>query len=530
MLPPVLAEAREDVRGLRQGVAEWARAHGRTAAVVLAIGVLVALHYVDLRDDPPGFFSDEASVAYDAQGIATDLRDSHGALLPVVFQSFGQWRASLFVYAVAAVFRVAGPGVVPARAVASTFALLTAILLGLLVQRLFRARWLALGTFAVVAVTPWLFTNGRLAYEPVTLPAILAGFLLLWQMADHRGHAGLGFAAGLVLGLSVYAALIAWPFVPLLFLALVLADLPRLRWRLLVATGLGVDVAVIPLLFFLASHPGALTARYQVVQAWQPGHPLLENLGRTWRVYASGFSPDYLFGHASWIQGGEYFGVLALALVVGLFALWQVRRERFWRFVFLALLFAPLPAALASDFSHDFRNIQQVPFALTIMALGVHRLAPLLARERLVATGAAALLVLEGGWFVADYYTRVPGRMSDWQTAGFEQAVVASERIAGGGPILLEPDLFSAETYDPQASEIAFAFFAREDVRDYRSVGIAGAHAALAQPNVTMPGAVVIALQRRTVPGARVVQTIWVTYPDDWGRPVRTAAYQIWVE
>jgi 4-amino-4-deoxy-L-arabinose transferase-like glycosyltransferase len=528
MLPRVLGEGAATLAQPLHRSLDWVRANPFLAAAAALGGIVVALHFADLKAAPPGFFSDEASVAYDAQGIATDLRDEHGDLLPVFFRSFGQWRAPLFVYAVAAVFRVAGPGVVQARAVGTTIALLTAVLIALLVQRLFGERWLSLGTFGVVAVTPWLFTNGRLAFEPVTLPAVLAGFLLLWQRADQTGRPELGLAAGFVLGLTVYAAIVAWLFAPLLCLALVLAELPRFRWRLLLAAGLGVDLALLPMLAYLPFHPGMLTARYQTVQAWLPGQPPLVNLGRSWRVYASGFSPDYLFNHANWIQGGEFFAVLAPALVVGLLALWEVRRERFWRLVFLGLLFAPIPSALASDFSHDFRNIEDVPFYLAIMALGVSRLWPLLTRRRLVAAGVAGLLAFQAVWFLADYYTRTPGRMTDWQTAGFEQAVRASVQLAHGGRILLEPDLFSAETFDPQASQVAFAFFAGEPVSAYRRAGIGAMNAAMAQPGVQVPGAVVIALKDHPVPGARLLTTIWVTYPDDWGTLVSSPAYQVW--
>jgi len=530
MLPRVLGAAGLGVTGSVRRSLDWARANPLAVATVLVGAVMAALHYADLTAAPPGFFSDEASVAYDAQGIATDLRDSHGALLPVFFQSFGQWRGSLFVYATALVFKVAGPGVAQARFVSATVSLLTAVLMALLVRRLFGDRWLALGTFAVVAVTPWLFTSGRLAFEPVALPAVLAGFLVLWQRADETGRWRYGAAAGFVLGLTVYAAIVAWLFAPLLCLAIALAELPRVRWRLLLATALGVDVAVLPMLFFLPLHPGMLTARYQTVQVWLPGHPLLENLGRSWRVYTSGFSPDYLFNHAPWVQGGQFLAVLAPALAVGLFALWERRGERFWRFVFLGLLFAPIPSALASDFSHDFRNIEDVPFYLTIMALGAWRLWPLLSRQRLVAAGVVGLLAFQAAWFLADYFTRLPGRMSDWQTAGFQQAVQASQRLANGNRILLEPDLFSAETYDPQASEVAFAFFAGEDVRDYRRAGIGAINAAMAQPGAQPPGTVVIALKNHAVPGARLLTTIWVAYPDDWGVLVATPAYQIWRE
>jgi hypothetical protein len=292
---------------------------------------------------------------------------------------------------------------------------------------------------------------------------------------------------------------------------------------------MGVDVAVLPMAFFLGAHPDALTARYQLVAAWLPGHPWLENVGRMWRVYTSGFSPEYLFGHASWIQGGEFFALLAAALAVGLVTLWQVRGERFWRLVFLGLLMAPIPASLTADFSHEIRNLEAVPFYIAIMALGVWRVAPLLAGHRLVAAGLAGLLGLQAAIFLSDYFTRMPQRMSDWQTAGFQQAVVASLDVAHGRPIALKPDLFSAETYDPKASEIAFAFFAGEDVRDYRRAGIAPVNASIEQEDAPVPGAVVIALKDSRVEGARLWRTIWVSYPDEWGRQRTTAAYQVWL-
>ena len=86
-LPPVTATAESGTGELRQ-VAQLTRVHALTIGTVLLVGVVVVLHYVALQDVPPGFFSDEASVAYDAKGIETDGRDSHGVLMPVFFQSF----------------------------------------------------------------------------------------------------------------------------------------------------------------------------------------------------------------------------------------------------------------------------------------------------------------------------------------------------------------------------------------------------------------------------------------------------------
>src|SRR5215813_3367774 len=165
---PVIVAARPSSRALAQ-----LRVRAPALVATCLVGLSVVLHYAALHEVPPGFFADEASVAYDAWGIATDGRDEHAAAWPVVFQSFGTWRCSLFVYAEALAFKLAGPGVGQARAVATTFSLATAALLGVLIWRLFSARWLAVGTFLVASVTPWLFTFGRSAFEPVSLPLVL---------------------------------------------------------------------------------------------------------------------------------------------------------------------------------------------------------------------------------------------------------------------------------------------------------------------------------------------------------------------
>src|SRR5215831_4028235 len=127
MLAPVLGEGVESAAQPLQRSLDWVRANRLLVAAAALCSVVAGLHYADLKDAPPGFFSDEASVAYDAQGIATDLRDEHGDLLPVFFRSFGQWRGSLLIYLMAPVFKVTGPGVIQARVVSTTVSLLTAV-------------------------------------------------------------------------------------------------------------------------------------------------------------------------------------------------------------------------------------------------------------------------------------------------------------------------------------------------------------------------------------------------------------------
>jgi hypothetical protein len=189
---------------------------------------------------------------------------------------------------------------------------------------------------------------------------------------------------------------------------------------------------------------------------------------------------------------------------------------------------APIPGALTADFSHGLRNLEAVPFYLTLAMLGAWTLAPLLARERLVATGLIGLLVFQSLWFLSDYFTRLPGRMSDWQVAGFQQAAQDSLRLAHGGRIQLSPNAFAAESGDPQVLELEFAFFANEDVRDFRQSGIAAVNAFAGDTVPVVPGTIIVTRGNEPVPGARRLETVWVSYPDDWGRPQATPAFTIW--
>jgi len=492
-----------------------------SAGVAIATAAVVFLHYWRLDAVPPGFFVDEAGISMAATGIALDGHDEHGAAWPLYFQQFGDWKNPTLIYAVAAAFRLFGPGVVTARAVPTTFSLLTAALLGLLAWRLFGERWLAWGTFLVAAVTPWLFTTGRTVFEVSALPAFLALFLLAWRRADQTGHWEKGAGAGMALGLSAYAYSTARLFAPLLLLALVVAELSWRRWRLLLATGAGFALAVVPIALFNVEQPGVLLARFQLISVFQESHSLGESVDRVWRVYTSGFSPDLLFLRAPWIQGGELFAVLAVPLVAGLVATWGRRREPFWRLVGLGLLLAPVPAALTYDFGHDLRNLEAVPFYLVVMGLGAHELAQRLRGQRLVAGVLVALLAAQALAFLSDYFTRVPDRMADWQEAAMPSAVAAVRQEARGRPVVISSHVFAAD--------VLFPYYSGEDIRDYRARGLAGVGAVVLRPEDRLPlGAVVLTTPDEQVPGGVVIRTVYLDGRDDWGRPTSRPAYLVW--
>src|SRR5215207_3842207 len=113
----------------------------RTRAAAGALWLLLAaaglaLYAWGAPANPPGFFIDESSVAYNAHTVSESGRDEHGEAWPLYFRAFGDYKNPTYVYLLAAVFRVTGPGMGVARLLSASLGALAALLLGLLATRM----------------------------------------------------------------------------------------------------------------------------------------------------------------------------------------------------------------------------------------------------------------------------------------------------------------------------------------------------------------------------------------------------------
>jgi len=97
-----------------------------------AAGLLVLLvWYVGepLRTTP-GFFIDESSIAYNALTISRTGLDEHGQRMPLYFRAFGEYKNPVYIYLLAALFRITGPGILASRALSIALGYLAALVLG----------------------------------------------------------------------------------------------------------------------------------------------------------------------------------------------------------------------------------------------------------------------------------------------------------------------------------------------------------------------------------------------------------------
>lgn len=392
-------------------------------AVLFGVAALVAVLSFQLwisSGNPPGFHHDEAAFALNGYTIAHHLRDQDGALLPVVFPSFKDYKGAFFSYVLAPVIAVFGPSNGAVRGTATAFGIFAIVLIGLLAYR--RSGWgVAVATACLAGLTPWLFQLGRVGYDTSTFP-FAAALVVLAVDVWLRGRAPLparSILLGTALALMTYDYAAGRLLGPLLAVALLVFG-RRSTVRGLVYVWAAYAVLLIPFAAYRLRHPSGLTARYHAATFVTPGmsYPhivwqfvvnYLQDVNPFYWVYAGDQKP-----YVDVAQTPELLGALVAVAVVGVVEILVRRRERFWIYVLVAYFLAPVPAALTVD-RHDALRLSALPVLLAVLAIpGLEAIARL--RRALLYTASAAIAVAAlGQWahFVDVYSSEGgPGRLA----------------------------------------------------------------------------------------------------------------------
>src|SRR5438045_389153 len=133
------------------------RGHSLTLLFLLIVAAGLVLYLQSAATNPPGFFIDESSVAYNAYLISQSGHDEYGKPWPLYFRAFGDYKNPIHVYLLAAVYRFTGPSIASARYLSGLAGVLAAVLLALLAQKVSGRRSIGLFVLIMALLTPWLF-------------------------------------------------------------------------------------------------------------------------------------------------------------------------------------------------------------------------------------------------------------------------------------------------------------------------------------------------------------------------------------
>lgn len=376
-------------------------------ASLLALLVLgFALRLFRWSESPPGPWIDEALALRAARIAAAGGAPLVGTspLQPPDAGFVNSWITNLSLHGLSVIDRAAGGGIASVRAMSilPSLVLLLAIV-GVAAEASGGRTFPVLVAGLLASTSSWLLVTGRWGWNAVATSACVTLAAWLALRASRTGSAGLGAAAGGLLGLSLWGYVAAWALVPLPPLLLGAALLrrdgsPEARRRIRVAAaGLAAALVVVaPIALHYAAHPERALARTRELSATRDGASgalpaLARNVVAYARLFAVGGDPNERHG-----DPGRPVLPVAVTLLALAGAAAAVRRPGAARLLVPPAALFLLAALLArEDSANAYRAVHAAPFLLVLAALGAERIVELLApARRPFATTSLALVLV----------------------------------------------------------------------------------------------------------------------------------------
>lgn len=414
---------------------------------------ILASHLLLLADIPAGLFLDESSIGYNAVSILASGRDEHGVRLPVYFESVGDYKNPVFVYAAGFVLKIFGVSEFSLRFTSVLFYFSALALTLLLVNRIFdgdQIIWLyALLSFGFL---PIFFTISRIAFEVIAqLTWVSAGTLLVWlifhggeptsrgrllRREDHppRNDIFKPLACGLILGTSTYTYSTGRLLAFLGLAALWAVYSKRDNFKKLALITLAFAISLIPFFAFTLRSPGAITSRFYILSYLGEPIPFVEKISIFIQNYLAYFSPRFLLfqgdpnlRHSTGF-GGVIFSAVFLLAMIGLAGIiFRKRWGKFIIYIVVSLLLSPVAAALTSEGTpHALRTMTLGYYIFLFSCFGISEFLSIENRKAryLSFAGITLLLSSEIVLYQLDYFLAYPARsVRAMGSKGFESSL-----------------------------------------------------------------------------------------------------------
>ncbi len=187
--------------------------------LTLIIFLAIILRFWQLGNIPIGFNDDEAAFGYNAYSILKTGRDEWGRLLPFpVFESFGDWKLSGYLYLTVLTQSALGPTEFATRLPSAAFGVFAVFATYLLTSKLFNKTIALLSAF-LLAISPWHIIASRNAFESdILIFTITISTYFFLRSLGEKKYFKLSLI-GCIFSFYVYRS--AWIFIPLFFATLV---------------------------------------------------------------------------------------------------------------------------------------------------------------------------------------------------------------------------------------------------------------------------------------------------------------------
>lgn len=471
------------------------------------------MRFFHLGNLPAGFTWDEAFLGYVGKMVWLTGADEHLNRFPVVFQSFGDYKAPLAVYISGFFTSIFGLNEWAVRLPFALAGVLTVAAVGVIVWKVFRNAWLGLLGAWLLAITPWHIVLSRVGFESglalFSFAMLITSWLFLRDTVSEYRWRVLAWATlvvSTVSGLYVYHS--TKIVFPLTFTLIGTFELCTHRtwwvrqWKLLLGSMFVGTLLLLPLLWTTFTGNGATRAEQTLI--FSQAESVTQAIRLFLNNVAIHLSPAFLvqgqtptLRHGLGDRGVFYSAQVVLLGVGALFTLarpieqYLKKKRRPWfshlfpfavksqesngavpSWIWLVLFFiCLLPAALGFEVPHANRALLAILPAILLMVTAVREFELELPGIAFPLAAAAILLVMVLEWasFWKIYTTEYLLRSStDWLD-GYEQVADFLYPYT-----LKNSKILMTKAYGEP--EVFFGFYWKTPVQQYQSERI---------PNVT---------------------------------------------
>lgn len=481
---------------------------------ILIICITVFLRVYLLGKVPSSPDWDEVALGYNAYSILETGRDEYGKFIPVVLQSFDDYKPALYAYLIIPFIKIFGLSVVAVRLPAIIFGVISIIAIFFIMKELFKKpikiekftisnSYIALLTTFFVALSPWHIQFSRIAFEAgVGLSINLLAILFFLKGLRNKYFLAVSFVFGAI---NIYVYQSEKVYVPLLFLVLFSVfwkSIQKISKKWIFLSFILALLVASPMIFYILTNPNALSRAKGVSVFTDTTRLLSSNTDKMKRnvengdvlgqiidnrridyvkAFASGylshFQPNWLFyqgdvaRHHAPFMGNLYLFTLPFILLGIYVLLFSDIDKKTKYFIILYGIIAPIPASITIDVPHAVRTINFIPMYDVLASLGIlffiyYCLSKKIYLKLPLIIIFLLIVFLNVSYYLNQYFVQQNFYNSEYWQYGWEEAVLYTEKEAKN---------FNQVVVTNQApldqSYMFFLFYTKYDPRKYLNSG-----------------------------------------------------------
>lgn len=418
-------------------------------AVITLLGFF--LRFVDVSNDPPGLYIDEASIGYNAYTILTTGKDQYGISHPLWFRSFGDYKMPVYIYAVSVSMAVFGKTEFAVRFPSIVAGTLTLPLFYFFLTKLLqlekdkniqkKLRHLPLLATFLLAISTWhlQFSRGGFEVTVGTFFYLLGAYLFLLFKQKHTPIYIILCVLTFILTMYTYDTFRVLSPVALLFIALEERFYKKKKSAFLVLFAL---LLLLPIILFSLTTQGlqrfADTTTFNQIAIKNIFLQILFYPLQYINNYFSFFSFDFLFSFGDGIgrhqveNFGELYRWQLPFLLSGVYFLLKTRKSFLKEITFFFLFITPLAGAVAQPSPHALRSLPLVIPYMILISVGILYLLQKIKKYKYKVVTLIVICffaLFEFILYLQFYYVNYPqDNIPDWG-GGYKQLVQATAKV-----------------------------------------------------------------------------------------------------